>query len=78
MLPLEIWIDGSGTLADGPACIGVVLIDGSFLVHEGGEYLGKNVAELRAIRRGLAVAKRMYDPTRAMKVVSGSAERVSP
>lgn len=56
---IDVWTDGSGTFAHGPACIGVVVIDGGELVCEASEFVGlgtNNVAELRAIRRGLYLA----------------------
>jgi len=63
---IEVWTDGSGTWgADSPACIGVhVVVDDPDdqpprAVVEASEYVGigtNNVAELRAIRRGLFLA----------------------
>lgn len=55
-MTIEIFTDGSGTLVDGPACIGVAIFEDGVLVEEQGAYVCEgtnNVAELRAIRRGL-------------------------
>lgn len=60
---LQVWTDGSGTHARGPACIGVVLVgDAGEILCEASEYVcdgTNNVAELRAIRRGLYLASEM-------------------
>ena len=72
---IEIWTDGSGTLADGPACIGVVIFDGSTVVYECGEFVGlgtNNSAELRAVRRGLYAAKQLYGVAVPLRLISDS------
>lgn len=59
MARVDIYSDGSGTFSDGPACIGVVVLVDDVPVCEASEYVGQgtnNVAELRAIRRGLYLA----------------------
>ncbi len=56
---VDIWTDGSGTRTEGPACIGVVVLVDGVPVCEASEHVGtgtNNVAELRAIRRGLYLA----------------------
>lgn len=62
-MELAIYTDGSGThVADGPACIGVVVFASSEVVLEASEHVGpgtNNVAELRAIRRGLFLAEQL-------------------
>ena len=56
---LAAWTDGSGTLQDTPAAIGVIVaLDGEVVV-EASEYIGlgtNNVAEVRAIGRALALS----------------------
>lgn len=69
MIPgdLEVWCDGSGTLIDGPACVGVVIVDPSAppeqaILCEASDYVGigtNNFAELRAMRRGLYLAEQI-------------------
>lgn len=57
---ISVWCDGSGTHVEGPACIGVVIVgDAAESICEVSEHVGvgtNNVAELRAIRRGLFLA----------------------
>jgi len=69
MIPgdLEVWCDGSGTLIDGPACVGVVIVDPTLPIDQGilceaSDYVGigtNNFAELRAMRRGLYLAEQI-------------------
>lgn len=69
MTTIDVWTDGSGTWgANSPACIGVhILVDGVACV-EASEFVGmgtNNVAELRAIRRGLFLADQLVHQFRA-------------
>jgi ribonuclease HI len=72
---LEIWADGSGTLSEGPACIGVALFEDGRLAEECGEYIGpgtNNVAELRAIRRGIRLASLRWGVERPIVIFTDS------
>lgn len=75
-MELAIYTDGSGThVADGPACIGVVLFAEGEVVLEASEHVGpgtNNVAELRAIRRGLFLAEQLVGLDTPVTVYSDS------
>jgi DNA polymerase-3 subunit epsilon len=61
-LPLEAWTDGSGTTADQPAGIGVVISRGGLVLCEVSDAIGagtSNQAELRAIARALTLARQV-------------------
>jgi ribonuclease HI len=74
MNEIAIWTDGSGThVADGPACIGVVVLVDGEIVCEASEHVGpgtNNVAELRAIRRGLYLAEQLGEFETGVGVVT--------
>lgn len=71
---IDLWTDGSGThVADGPACIGVVVLVDGDIACEASEHVGpgtNNVAELRAIRRGLYLAEQLGDFESGVGVVT--------
>lgn len=73
---IDVFCDGSGTIAQGPACIGVVLfVDGESLV-EASEHVGSgtnNVAELRAIRRAMYLLEHTVGLAAPATVCSDSA-----
>ncbi len=59
---IEVFCDGSGTVAHEPACIGVVIFEFGKLTCEASEFVGlgtNNYAELRAIRRGIWLASQI-------------------
>lgn len=71
-----VWCDGSGTHIEGPACIGVAIVgDAGEIICEASEHVGpgtNNVAELRAIRRGLYLAEQISGVDTPVTVYSDS------
>lgn len=74
MRTLTVYTDGSGTKSDQHAGIGVVVMEGDAVLeeHSAPIGLGSNVmAEVRAIRRGIELARRI-DPDARIVVYSDS------
>jgi ribonuclease HI len=74
--PLQAWTDGSGTTAVKDAGIGVVMVRGGEVVAEASVFIGpgsNNVAEVRAIWRGLVLAYLINgDRTQPLEIYSDS------